>query len=233
MPEYVIVIIRAVSALTLLFILTRILGKKQISQLTFFDYAVGISLGAMTGKFVIDTSIPFINGVIGLTVFTALAIIINFGTMKSFKFRDLIESSPSILIKNGQVLEKSLFKNKLTFDDLMMELREKGTFKLAEVELAVLETNGEISVLKQSEYQPLTPKDLEVEVEKEHMPLLIIIDGKLLEERINYLGYTKDWLMDELMKQGAKDFSDVFLAQMDSKGQVYVDLYEDKENTTK
>ncbi|MCC3357309.1 DUF421 domain-containing protein [Bacillus sp. REN16] len=228
MPEYSVIVVRSIISFFVLFIVARTLGKQQISQLTFFDYVAGIAIGNMAAAVGIDSSIELINGVIGLIIYTTFTIIIAYGALKSFKFRELVESSPSILIRDGKVLEKNLFKNRITFDDLMTGLRQKNAFKLADVELAVLETNGQLSVMKKAENQPVTPKDLGMKVEEEHMPGLIIIDGHLLERRLNYRGYTKEWLLGEIMKQGANDFKDVFLGQIDSKGNVYVDLYNDE-----
>ncbi|WP_010281972.1 DUF421 domain-containing protein [Bacillus timonensis] len=228
MPEYLIIVIRSIISFIVLFILARILGKKQISQLTFFNYATGIAIGSMAAAVAVDSAIELLNGIIGLIVYSVLTYLIAFGAQKSFTFREIVESSPTVLIRDGKVLEKNLGKNKMTFDDLMTGLREKDAFKLADVELAVLETNGQLSVMKKSEKQPVTPKDLGIIVEEEHMPGLIIIDGHLLEKRLSYHGYTKDWLLDEIMKQGANDIKDVFLGQIDSNGNVYVDLYNDE-----
>ena len=116
----------------------------------------------------------------------------------------------------------------MTFDDLLNGLREKDAFNLSEVELAMLETNGQISVMKKPEYQALTPKDIGLSVEEDHAPSLVIIDGTLLEKHLIYLGYSKDWLLKEIKKQGANQFEDVFLAQINSDGSVYVDLFNDK-----
>lgn len=110
----------------------------------------------------------------------------------------------------------------------MRFLRQNNAFKISDVEYAVLETNGQISVMKKSEAQSLTPKDLGLVVEEDHEPRLVIMDGNVMEKSLNDYGYTKEWLLGEIMKQGAKDFSEVFLAQIDSKGNVYVDLYNDK-----
>ena len=104
------------------------LGKKQISHLTFFDYVVGIVIGDIVATIAIDLSMTFTNSLVGLGVYTLLTLIIAFGAIKSFKFRELVESSPSILIKDGKIMEKSLFKDKLTFDDLMNGLRVKRRF---------------------------------------------------------------------------------------------------------
>lgn len=227
MPEYTLIIVRSLISFLVIFVLARILGKKQLSQLTFFDYVVGIVIGSMASSIAVDTAIETINGVIGLLVYTILALIMSFWSIKSIKFRKLAEGSPTILIRNGKVLEDNLLKCKMSFDDLMTGIREKNAFKLADVELAVLETNGKLSVMKKAENQPLTPKDLGMIVEEEHTPSLLIIDGKLLEKRLTYLGYSKEWLLGEVMKKGAKEFRDVFLGQIDSKGNVYVDLYND------
>ena len=228
MPEYVLVASRVALTFVILLALTRILGKKQISQLTFFDYIVGIVIGDMASTIAIDTTIKFLYGLIGLVGYTILSVIIAFGAIKSFKFRELVESSPSILIKDGKIMEKTLLKHRLTFDDLLNGLREKDAFNLSEVELAMLETNGQISVMKKPEYQALTPKDIGLSVEEDHAPSLVIIDGTLLEKHLIYLGYSKDWLLKEIKKQGANQFEDVFLAQINSDGSVYVDLFNDK-----
>jgi uncharacterized membrane protein YcaP (DUF421 family) len=228
MPDYIEVALRAIFSFIVLFTLARILGKKQISHLTFFDYVVGIVIGDMASTMAIDTEMKITNGLIGLVVYTLFSIILAYGAIKSFKFRDLVESSPSILVKNGNILEKNLFKHKMTYDDLMNGLREKDAFKLDEVEMAILETNGQISVLKKPEYQSLTPSDIGLRMEEDHAPSLIIIDGTLLLKRLNYLNYSEDWLLSEIKKQGANKVEDVFLAQINSDGSVYVDLFHDE-----
>lgn len=227
MPEYVEVAGRALLSFVVLFSMARFLGKKQISQLTFFDYVVGIVIGDMASTLAIDTSMKITNGLVGLAVYTFLSIVIAFGAIKSLKFRDLVESSPSLLVKNGKIMEKTLFKHKMTYDDLLNGLREKDAFNLDEVEMAILETNGQISVLKKAQFQSLTPSDIGLSVEEDHAPSLVIIDGTLMEKRLNYLGYTKDWLLDEIKKQGASTVKDVFLAQIESNGNVFVDLFQD------
>ena len=230
MPEYVVIASRAILSFLVLFALARVLGKKQISQLTFFDYVVGIVIGDMASTVAIDTSTKLLNGIIGIVVYTLLSLIMAFGAIKSFKFRELVESSPSILIKDGNIMEKSLLKNRLTFDDLLNGLRVKGAFNISEVELAMLETDGQISVMKKPEYQSLTPNDIGLSVEKDHAPSLVIIDGTLLEKHLKYLGFTEEWLLEEMKKQGANKFEDVFLAQINSNGSVYVDLFNDKKS---
>ncbi|MEC1721432.1 DUF421 domain-containing protein [Schinkia azotoformans] len=231
MTEYEVILVRSLASFIIIFILARILGKSQISQLTFFDYVIGITIGNMAAAVGIDSSVEFLNGIIGLLVYTSLSILLAFGAIKSYRFRKIVEGSPTILIKEGRVLEKNLLKSKLTYNDLMAGLREKNAFKLSEIELAVLETDGQMSVMKKAEYEPLTPKDLNMIVEEEHKPSMIIIDGSLMEKRLHYLGYSKEWVLGEIMKKGANSIDDVFLAQIDSQGNVYVDLYDDNIKT--
>jgi uncharacterized membrane protein YcaP (DUF421 family) len=232
MHEYIPIIYRSILSFLVLFTLARILGKKQISQLTFFDYVVGIVIGDMASTMAIDTDVKIGQGLIGLFIYTIFSVIIAYGAIKSFKFRDLVESSPAILVKDGKIMEKALKKHKMTFDDLLNGLRGKGAFKLAEVEMAILETNGQISVLKKAQYQPVTPDDMGITVEEDHAPSLVIIDGIVLEKHLQYLGYSKDWLLEEIQQQGADTYEDVFLAQLDSQGELYVDLRDDSKNAT-
>ncbi|MBO8156372.1 MAG: DUF421 domain-containing protein [Bacillaceae bacterium] len=233
MPTYIEMILRAIAIFFILFILARILGKKQISQLTFFDYVTGIAIGSMAASVAIRQDQSFLYGFFGLMVFTLLSLLFSFLSIHSLSLRTLIEGKPTTLIKNGEVLEDNLKKARLTHADLMMGLRRKNVFKLSDVESAVLETNGLISVMKKSQTQPLTPKDIGLSVQSESEPYLVIVDGHVLEKRLSYLGYTKEWLKGEIVKQGAKEFDDVFLAQIDSQGNVFVDLRKDQNRSEK
>jgi uncharacterized membrane protein YcaP (DUF421 family) len=227
MPDFFIILVRSLFAFIVLFILARLMGKKQISQLTFFDYVVGISIGNIAGSVTIDHDVKILNGLTALVFWTAFQLIVTYIAIKSFRFRDIVEGSPVILIENGKVLEDNLRKVKFTFDDLMTKLREKNAFKLSDVEVAVLETDGQMSVMMKAANQPVTPQTLGLLVEDEHRPQLVVVDGQLIEQKLTQYGYTKEWLLGEINKQGAQDFSEVFLAQVDSKGNVYVDLYVD------
>lgn len=116
----------------------------------------------------------------------------------------------------------------MSTEELLMLLRQKDVFKVSDAEYAVLENNGKLSVMKKTELQPLTPKDTSVTVVAEHEPRVLIIDGNVMEKSLAQLGYTQQWLLDEIMKYGVRSFKDVFFAQIDSNGTVYVDLYEDE-----
>jgi uncharacterized membrane protein YcaP (DUF421 family) len=222
------ILIRALLSFLVLLILARLMGHQHISQLTFFDYVVGITIGSIAATASVDQNVKILNGIAGLLVWGILPIIISLLNLKSYRFRRLTDGQPIVLVQNGKIMEDNLKKARLSLDSLMLSLREKNAFKLSDVEFAVLETNGSVSVMKKTDVQPLTPKTLGMIVEKEHDPRIVISDGKVMETTLQKMGYTKEWLLGEIKKQGANDFQDVFLAQLESNGSLYVDLRNDR-----
>lgn len=228
MPELILILIRSVLSFVVLLILARIMGKQQLSQLTFFDYVVGITIGSISAAMSVDQNIKILNGIMGLIIWGGFPVLISVLAMKSMKFRKLTDGTPTVVIQNGKVQEQNLKKEMMTFEELMELLREKSVFSLADVELAMMEINGQLSVMKKSENQPVTPKVLGLTTQKLKQPQIVVLDGQLLENSLNKSGYSREWLLGEAMKQGASDFSDVFLAQIDSNGNAYIDLYQDQ-----
>lgn len=226
MSETMLILIRSIISFIVLLLLTRLMGKKQISQMTFFDYVVGITIGSIAASMSIDQNIMLANGLIGLAIWGLIPILISIVSLKSNIFRTLTDGSPTVLVENGKILENNLAKEELAIDQLLLLLRQKNAFKLSDVEFAVLENDGQLSVLKKSSAQPVTPSTLGIKVEQEKEPRLVIADGTVMELTLQEMGYTKAWLLDEIRKQGASGFSDVFLGQLEASGKVYVDLYE-------
>lgn len=227
MPEYAITIIRSVIAFILLLVMARVMGKKQISHLTFFDYCVGITIGSVAASMAVDQNIKITNGLMALLVWGLFPIILGYLGLKSRTILQLTDGKSDMVIENGKILEKNLKKNQLAVKELMLLLREKGVFNVEDVEMAIFETNGELSILKKSEEQPVTSRILGIPIERDHGPAIVISDGQVMKNSLKKLGYTKEWLLAEIQVQGAGDFQDVFLAQIDSKGNVYADLYQD------
>ena len=230
MPELILILLRSIVSFLLLFLMTRIMGKKQISQLTFFDYCVGITIGSIAATMSVDQNVKALNGIISLLVWGLFPIILAYFGMKSNTFSNITDGKPTILIENGKILEDNMKKNLMNINEIMLLLREKDVFTVADVEIAVLETNGGLSVMLKTDKQPATPKTLGIPVEPEHGPNILIMDGNVMKKSLNKLGYTVDWLLTEVQKQGANEIKDVFFAQIDSKGQLYVDLYKQKKN---
>ncbi|GAB6988809.1 DUF421 domain-containing protein [Paenibacillus pini] len=227
MPEWTQVIVRTLVAVVFLFALTRLLGKRQISQLSFFAYITGITIGDLAATVSLDLESNWYLGMVSLAVWAIVSLGIEFLQLKSKKARDFIDSTSTILIKDGKVLEDNLKKEKLTNEELLQQLRAKSAFKLAEVEFAIMEPNGEINVLLKKEYLPLTPSDLGIKVAPDSEPQTVILDGKIMDEPLATRGFNRLWINTELEKIGVS-VDNVFIGQVDSYGQLFVDLFDDQ-----
>lgn len=228
MPQWLEVMLRTLIAVFTLFFLTKMVGKRQVAQLTVFEYITGITVGSLAAYISLDLQDKWYLGLVSLTVWVAVTIGIEILELKSKTLRDWIDGKSTVLIKNGKILEKSLRKERLTLDELLLLLRKKDIFKVGDVEFAIMESSGDVSVLLKSENIPLTPKQLGVKVDPEHEPQAIIMDGKVMEQPLASIGQNKIWLSKQLTKLGVKSVQDVYLAQVDSSGELYVDLFHDK-----
>lgn len=210
-------------AASVLFILARIMGKKQISQLNFFDYVVGISIGSIAGALSVEKDISFLDGITSMVIWTAFPIAFFQITSHTMKGKQLYEGSPSILIQNGKIIEKNLKKTKISVNDLLEELREKDVFNIEDVEFALFETNGKVSVLKKSSKQNPASSEPNIQNGKSGLTANVIIDGKVLKKNLQLLNLDENWLKDELRKKQINSPQDVLLACVDSEGSLYID----------
>lgn len=227
MPDWFEIVLRTLLAVVVLFGMTKILGKRQISQLSFFEYITGITIGSLAAYISLDLEANWYLGILSLGVWVACSLGIEFLQLKSKKMRDFIDSKGTVLIREGKVLEDNLKKERITTDELMEQLRKKSAFKVAEVEFAIMEPSGEINVLLNREHQPLTPSHLGIKVAPEQEPQAVIMDGEIMDEALATIGFSRGWLKTELDKLGVT-IENVFLGQVDSYGQLYVDLFDDK-----
>ncbi|GAX89176.1 DUF421 domain-containing protein [Effusibacillus lacus] len=227
MPEWLNITIRSVAAVLYLFLLTRVIGKRQLSQITFFEYIVGITIGSIAGFIATDMDGPVLHGFLALTIFALFPVLIGWLQLKSKTIRNVVDGNATVLIKDGKILEDNLKKERITTEELMEQLRMKNAFKVADVEFAVMEPNGSVSVLLKSENQPLTPKHLGLSVAPVKEPQAVIMDGVIMDEPLATIGFNRKWLKTELEKQGVA-LENVFLGQVDDNGQLFLDLYDDK-----
>lgn len=221
------VVWRTALGVVFLFFMTKLLGKRQVSQLTLFEYITGITIGSIAAYVTLDAETEWYLGLISLTVWVGLSYLIELLQMKSKKLRDFTDNKGTILIENGQVLEKNMKKERLNTDELMEQLRKKSIFQVADVEFAIIEPSGDINVLLTKENRPLTPKDLGLQVNPGQVPQTVIMDGKIMEEALQKSGYNRDWLSKQLQQRWIQSEKEVFLAQVDSAGELYVDLFDD------
>lgn len=227
MPDWLDILLRSTLFLITLFIITKILGKKQIAQLSFFEYVTGITIGNIGAEVVTGLEQKIHLGIIALVTTATIPFIAGIITLKSKTFRNLIDGKGTVFIKDGKVMEDNLKKEKITIDEFLEMLRSNNVFQVSQVEYAVLESAGNLSVLLKKEYRPLTPKDLNLTVANEKEPQTVIMDGELLLEPLATIGRSKKWLKTELDKLGVT-IENVFLGQVNSYGEITVDLYDDK-----
>lgn len=231
MPLAMDTIIRTLLGFALLLILTRLLGKKQLSQLTIFTYITGIALGNMAGDMIIHKDVHIIDGVIGMALWCVLVFIIEFVSLKSAKARVLMDGEPTIVIKKGLIIEKALHKQRLNIDDLSMQLRLNQVFSIQDVEYAILEPNGELTVMKKTDKEPITKEDMKIPSRPVvyGLPTEIIVDGKVVEKNLTELGYTMLQLNVALKNQGIKDIKTVLYAELQQDGSLYIQQRQSKQ----
>lgn len=211
------VIPRSLISILVLFLVTRVMGKKQASQLSLFDYIIGISIGNFAAEQVLSFEAQFINGVIAVIIFGGVAYLVSYLTMKNITLRRILIGAPRILIQDGKIYTKGLEKEKLDINDFLQQCRELGYFDINEIEYAVLEVNGQLSVLPKAQYKPATIKDLNIEVKKEELTANILIDGHLLENNIKLINKDVNWIKKELKKKGYEEYHDIILATIKGK----------------
>lgn len=219
--------IRSMATYIVLLFLTRLMGKREVSQMTYFDYIAGITLGSIAGHMSVNRNYKWLQILPALVVFAIFHIASSALSIKSSKYRRILEDTPTVLIKNGKILEKNMLKTRVNYDELVSRLREKSAFKLSDVETAILETDGQISVQLKSDKVPLTPSDINLKTPYIGLPTVVIEDGQILADNLKSIKLTKALLMTKLAEQGVSNPSMVSLAQLDTSGKLYIDLYED------
>lgn len=229
MPHWLEVAFRTLLALVVLFVITKALGKRQISQLSLFEYITGISIGNIAGYISIDTDTEWYVGLVSLAVWAAVSVGAEKLTVYSKKARDIIDGKAAVLIEKGNVVEKNLAKERMTIDELLSVLRENSVFRLADVEFALMEPSGKVNVMLKAGKQPLIREDIGMQPAENLPAQTVIVDNKIMEKPLRDSGYNEQWLFKQLNQKRIK-YEDVFMAQIDDQGQLLVDLY-DKDDT--
>lgn len=232
MPIVLVVIIRSFVSFFLLLLLVKLIGKQQVTQLTYFDYIVGITIGSIASTLSVQVNENSWSTIAGMAVWAALAVSLALIGLKSPWLRKIIEGVPEALIQNGKIRHDVLKRNKLSMEELMSMLRAKDVFNVDDVEFAVFEPNGKLSVLLKSQKKPLTPQDANVRTQYIGMPTNIIVDGVLDTKALRSINLTKAWLDFQLRKLNIEREEDIFLAQLDTQGNLYIDMKDDKTTYT-
>lgn len=228
MPITLVVIIRSIITFFVLLLMVRLMGKQQVAQLTFFDYVVGITIGSIASTMSVQVNENLLATLAGMATWAVLAILLALLTIYSTRLRKLVDGEPTTVIKDGKILEDNLKSIRIPIEELLSELRTMGVFNIADVQTALFEPGGKISVQKKFQKQPVTPGDLNISPQYQGLPVTLIMDGVMMENSLKSLNLAKAWLQHQLAKQNISDMSNVSLAQLDTSGNLYVDLKGDK-----
>ncbi|MDD4496177.1 MAG: DUF421 domain-containing protein [Eubacteriales bacterium] len=216
------VIARTIILYITVVVVMRLMGKRQIGELQPYELATAIMISELAAVPMQDMGIPLLNGLIPILVLLTGQVIISFLSLKFNKLRGIICGKPIVLIEKGKILEDNLRKELYNLNDLIEQLRSSNVANIADVEFAVLETSGQLSVIPKSQKRPLSPADMNVPTEYEGLPHPLIIDGRLIEKNLESVGHSLDWLNKELKAKGIKTIADVFFASLDTSGFLYV-----------
>lgn len=208
-------ILTAVLSVAELFILTKIMGRRQISQLSFFDYIVGITIGSIAAEMAFADFNKSWKHAIALLVYALLAALFSFLGNKSIHFRRAFEGETLILLNNGKMYRDNFRKSKLDINEFLTQSRINGYFSLDEVQTAIIEPNGHITFLPKAEKKPLCAEDLNIEVNPSSVPFVVISDGKILKDNLEGCGKNEIWLRKELEEKQYPSPHKIFLAMCD------------------
>jgi uncharacterized membrane protein YcaP (DUF421 family) len=216
-------LLRVIVTFLSLVVWSRIVGKKLISHMTFFDFIAGVTFGAIGGNMIFNKLVPLWMGLVNLSAFSLLVLLSDYISLHSIWGRQLLEGKPSLIIERGQIQVSALRSMRLTVDDLLMLLRKKNIFYMDEVECAYFETDGTLSILKKPLMMSVTRKDMDLHAESRGLPESCIIEGKMISDSLGKVGKSEQWIVDYLETREIQ-LKQVLLAQIDRQGNVYLDL---------
>lgn len=206
----------------------RLLGKRQLGEMELSELVVAVLVADIAVNPLQDTDMPLIYGLVPLLVLFCCEIIISGITLKSIRLRQILYGKPSILIEKGQIAQNEMRKNRFTLDELTQELRNQGILDISSVEYAILETNGQLNIVLYPAEQPVTAKQLNLDLEDDGYFSIIISDGRVLSNNLAQMGYDMHWLERELKQRHAAAPEDVYLMMVNSTGSIYYTAKERK-----
>ena len=216
------VTIRAILSLVTLFFITKLIGKKQVSELSLFDYVIGISIGNFAAEMTINLESQEANGILAVLIFGLVAYIVSKLTMKSIKIRRFFIGVPTLIIQNGKILYSSMKRMKLDINDLLEQCRMSGYFDISQIDYAILEAGGDLSILPKSDYRPVCPNDMKLNVKNDGLVANVLIDSKIMRNNLNYMNKDEEWLLKQLKIKGYKDLSNILLVTLDNNEKINV-----------
>ncbi|MFV8830426.1 DUF421 domain-containing protein [Alkalihalobacterium sp. APHAB7] len=213
-------LIRALIVYVYVFLLVKILGQRSLSTVNPIDFIFGVIIGDIVGEPLSSGELPLGGPLAAAGLIVGLHLALTVISLHTPRFRRVVEDEPIILIRHGKILKEQMTKAKVTIDSLLMDMRLLET-NLNEVDYAILEANGQISVIKKSQYDSITPQDMSLETAKKGYPTVLIEDGNIILANVKKIG-TVDWLREQVTKHGYGSYKDIFLMTMDEGGQIYI-----------
>ncbi|MBR5246039.1 MAG: DUF421 domain-containing protein [Clostridia bacterium] len=213
------VIITSILSAVTLFVIAKIMGHKQMSQLDFFDYITGITIGSIAAELATELENPW-KPLVAMVVYGVITVILTLVTSKLPKARKFINGSPTIIMNNGKIYRKNMKKAKLDLSEFMVMCRQEGHFNLDDIQTAIFEYNGRLTILPKSHKRPANPEDLNLSPNPEYIGTEVIMDGRILEENLKRMGLDHIWLEKQIKEQGFKKVKEIFLATCDENKQL-------------
>ena len=216
------IVLLSLGSIIAIFILTKLMGYRQMSQMSMFDYIVGITIGSIAAEMSTSLEEDFMQPLVAMVVYTVVSLLLSFSSSRSIKARRMIEGSPVVLLNNGQLYRKNLKKAKMDVSEFLVQCRVNGYFDVSKLECAVLEGNGKISFLPKAAERPLTPTDMQMKPQEEYIVVNVILDGRIMSENLKHTGNDEKWLLQQIKAQGVNKPEEVLLATCDFYNKVTV-----------
>ena len=224
MKEIIYVIALSLGSIIAIFVLTKLMGYRQMSQMSMFDYINGITIGSIAAEMATSLEENFMQPLIAMIVYALSAILLSWISSKSIRARRVIEGKPLVLLNHGELYGENLKKAKIDVSEFLVQCRVNGYFDVQKLETAILEVNGKISFLPKSSDRPVIPSDVNIAVQQDYMVANVILDGKVMKENLRHTGNDDKWLKNQIKGQGASRFEDILLATCDSSNKLTVYL---------
>lgn len=210
--DFLNVILKSIFSIVVLFLVTKVVGKKQVSELSLFDYIIGISIGNFAAEIIMDDFHEYILGLVAMVTFGVSALFVSIMSMKSIIFRRLVFGVPTIIMQDGKILVNSMKKVRIDINDLLEQARGSGYFDLEEIAYAIMEASGKISFLSKDMYSILKKKDMGIKSAKDSLVANVIIDGNIIDKNIKNTDTTKEWIINQLKVKGFTTYENIILA---------------------
>ena len=221
LPQIGLTVLTALLSVAVMFLLTKLMGTKQVSQMTMFDYITGITVGSIAAELATELEEP-VKPHTAMVVYGLVAVLISIATCKSIKLRSWITGKPLVLLENGVIYRRNLKKAKLDLSEFLTYCRIGGWFDLSQLQTAVLEHNGSVSFLPKEKDRPATPTDLDLSPKQSNLQTPFVMDGQLLRDNIHQAGKEESWVQQSLLRQGYQNEREVFLAVWDGNDKLTV-----------